>query len=279
MKYVVQEELSLLEALSKLAPECSKTSLKSWLKEGRITVDGKIERSGSMPVHKGQSIALGSRSRYIEGDLRIYYEDKHVVVIEKPSGLLSVSTDFIKDETAHTFLKKYYRTQQVSVVHRLDQDTSGVMLFALNEEACSRLKDDFELHLIERGYTAVVEGYLSPSTGTWRSYLYEDANFVVHSTENPKEGREAITHYQVLSCAKKRSLIQLKLETGRKNQIRVHCMDAGHPIVGDKKYGAKSNPIKRLCLHAHHLAFTHPFTKQKMRFDSIVPESFSQLVQ
>lgn len=279
MKYLIQDELSLFEALSKLAPDCSKTSLKSWLKEGRITVDGKIETSGTMSVQKGQLVALGPRSRFIEGDLRIYHEDKHIVVIEKPSGLLSVATDFIKEDTAFAFLKKYYHPHKVFVVHRLDQDTSGVMLFALNEEACARLKDDFELHLIERAYTAIVEGHLTPSTGTWRSYLYEDPNFVVHSTENPKEGREAITHYRVLSSAQKRSLIQLQLETGRKNQIRVHCQDAGYPVVGDKKYGAKSNPIKRLCLHAHHLAFTHPFTKQKMRFDSIVPDTFYQLVQ
>lgn len=279
MKYIAQEDLSLIDALQRLAPENSKTSLKSWLKEGRVTVDGKVEKLAGLPVLKGQVVALGSRSRFIEGGIRICHEDNHIVVIEKPNGLLSVATDYIKEETAHRFLKNYYRPKNVFVVHRLDQETSGIMLFALSEEAYARLKEDFEQHLIERAYTAVLEGYLTPSSGTWRSYLYEDANFMVHSTENPQQGREAITHYKVQSCAKKRSLVQLHLETGRKNQIRVHCKDAGHCIVGDRKYGANSNPIKRLCLHARLLAFTHPMTKQKMRFESEVPASFHELIQ
>lgn len=278
MKRIATEDQSLLEALSSLFPECSKTSLRSWLKEGRITVDGKTVKIGSTPVSKGQSIALGQRIKLAADKIKIYYEDDHLVVVEKPAGLLSVSTNFEKADTLHSMLKKHYRPRKVFVVHRLDQDTSGVMLFALNEKACDRLKGMFEAHDIERVYCAIVEGRLQPEAGTWRSYLYEDPNYVMHSTDNPKAGQLAITHYEVDNQSKKYSALTITLETGRKNQIRVHCKDAGHPVCGDKKYGAEKDPIRRLCLHAHVLAFSHPITKKQMRFVSPIPEAFQKLI-
>ncbi|MBA3956929.1 MAG: RluA family pseudouridine synthase [Parachlamydiaceae bacterium] len=279
MKYTVPESTSLLNALTGMAPECSKTTLRSWLKDGRVTVDNIVVKLADTGVLKGQVIALGSRQRFIGGGLRIYYEDKHLVIIEKPSGLLSVSTAFEKEDTAHGLLKEYYRPNKVFVVHRLDQDTSGVMMFALSEQANDRLKEEFEQHRIQRSYTAVVEGYVTPSEGTWQSYLYEDANYFVRSTASATEGRLAITHYDVQLAARRRSLLNLRLETGRKNQIRVHCQDAGYPVAGDKKYGAQTNPIKRLCLHANLLAFTHPITKQAMRIESPFPREFKELFQ
>lgn len=274
MKYTVTAPMTLIEALAELSPESSKTTLRSWLKEGRVTVDGELAKLAAVLVREGQEVALGTRPRFIKGGIRILFEDRHLVVIEKPAGLLSVATNFETTDTAHAILKNHYHPKRVFVVHRLDQDTSGVMLFALTEEARDALKTTFEEHNIERAYTALVEGYVKPPTGTWQSYVYEDEAYVVHSTSDTEKGRLAITHYKVLSANKRYSTLILNLETGRKNQIRVHCQDAGCPIVGDKKYGAKTNPLKRLCLHAHLLAFTHPITKQQMRFDSAAPDTF-----
>ena len=233
----------------------------------------------SLPILVSGQINYGSNNgKYLTiRGIKIYYEDKHIVVIEKPTGLLSVATDFEMEETAHAILKNHCRPKRVFIVHRLDQDASGVMLFALSEEARDALKLVFEAHDIQRNYAAVVEGSFDLSNGKWESYVYEDANYVVHSSQDPTRGKLAVTHYKVKHASRKYTWLDLTLETGRKNQIRVHCKDAGHPIVGDKKYGAVSNPVKRLCLHAHVLAFDHPVTHQKMHFESPVPESFKQL--
>lgn len=278
MKHIATSDQPLIEAIAKLSPESSKTTLRSWLKEGRITVDGQIVKIGSTPVLIGQEIVLGAKPRYIEGGIRIYHEDQHLVVIDKPAGLLSVATDYEKGKTAHGILKDHYRPKRVFVIHRLDQDTSGVMLFAFTEEARDRLKAIFEEHAIERVYFAIVEGQLKQHSGSWQSYLYEDDHYVVHSTIDPDKGQIAVTHYNVISSSKRSTAVKLKLETGRKNQIRVHCQDAGHPVMGDKKYGAATNPLKRLCLHAHILAFEHPITKKALRFESPIPEEFQKLI-
>lgn len=279
MKYTTEENQSLLEALAKLSPESSQTTRRSWLKDGRITVDGEVVRVGSTPVRKGQTVVLGAKSRVIGGNIRIIYEDKHFVIIDKPEGMLSVSTAFEKKETAHALLKEKYRPQRVHVVHRLDQDTSGVMLFALTEEARDQMKKLFEKHEIERAYTAIVEGVMEQEKGIWECYLYEDGNYVVHPTDDEENGELAITHYAVKGRNRRHTQLELKLETGKKNQIRVHCQMAGHPIVGDKKYGAKSSHSKRLCLHAHLLAFVHPVTHKKVRFESPLPETFDRIIE
>lgn len=278
MKFKAPGDLSLLEALVLLSPGSSKTTLKSWLQDSRVTVDGCIVKHANFLVHQGQEVALGARLHFIKDNIRILYEDKAIGVVAKPEGLLSVATAFEKSDTTHALLKEHYKPRRVFVVHRLDQETSGIMLFAFTEEARDRLKEIFEKHDIERLYYGIVEGKMESGSGTWQSYLYEDENYYVHSTQNPKLGQLAITHYEVLTSTKKYTLLRLTLETGKKNQIRVHCQDAGHPIVGDKKYGAATNPIKRLCLHAYHLAFSHPLTNQKMRFEVPMPESFNRII-
>ena len=191
--------------------------------------------------------------------------------------MLSVATAFDKTNTAHSVLKAQFKPRQVYVVHRLDQDTSGVMLFALKENCFEAMKKIFEKHDIDRVYYAIVEGNLDSSSGTWQSYLYEDANYHVHSTTSAQTGELAITHYEVKAANKHYSLLELKLETGRKNQIRVHCQQAGNPVVGDKKYGATKNPLKRLGLHAYMLAFVHPSTHKKKIFTSPLPEVFLKI--
>ncbi len=279
MKYKVTKEQTLLEALALLAPDCSKTTLKSFLKNERIHIDGLVQKSATLKVMPGQLITLEDKAKLSDrGDIRIIYQDQHLIAIDKPSGMLTVSTAFEKDKTAHSFLKKSFKPKKIYVVHRLDQDTSGVMIFALSEEAYVNLKKMFELHELDRAYTAIIEGHLETSKGTFSSYLVEDENYVVRETNDRNEGRLAITHYEVLKASRYYSALTLRLETGRKNQIRVHCQNAGHPIVGDKKYGSTINPVKRLCLHAHLLAFDHPITKKKMHFESPLPQELKKLL-
>lgn len=280
MKLQLTEEKSLLDALTQLAPESSKSTLRSWLKDERVFVDGIVEKIGSKILKKGQIVSLGARKAApIDDGLRILYEDSHVVVVDKPSSMLSVAAAFDKTKTAHAILKNHYRPNKVYVVHRLDQDTSGVMLFALSEKAHEKLKKIFEEHAIVRQYVAVIEGRLPESQGTWQSYLYEDDFYTVHVTSDETRGRLAITHYEVLEATRAYSLVRFTLETGRKNQIRVHCQEAGHSIVGDTKYGASRNPVKRLCLHAQLLEFKHPLTGKKMHFESSIPTEFKKLMK
>jgi len=279
MKYQVTDSTPLIDAVGKLAPKSSKTTMKQWFSEGRILVDGSIARQLDMILQPGQTVALGPRTRYLDGGMRIFYEDRDLVVIEKPAGLLSVSTDFEKQDTAHAILKGAYSKRTVHVVHRLDQETSGVMVFALSEKGKEGLKKLFASHDLIREYQAIVEGHLDTMEGTWTSYLYEQPNYKVYVTNDTEKGQIAITHYLVEDVSRRHSRLKLTLETGRKNQIRVQCQEAGHPVVGDRKYGAKSDPIKRLALHAHRLEFIHPVSKKKLAFLSPSPESFERLVR
>lgn len=279
MRFICEKNCSLIELLAISAPESSKSTLRSWIKEGRVTVDGDLAKRADLLVLKDQIVSIGPKVSYITPGMRLIYEDKHLVAIEKPVGLLSVSTAFQKEETAHALLKKYYHPRKVFVVHRLDQDTSGVMLFALSEEGYQGLKELFEQHAIERSYCAIVEGKLDECEGRWESYLYEDSQYKVHSTQNPTEGSLAVTHYFLENKTAHYSRLTLKLETGRKNQIRVHCQEHGHPVVGDEKYGAATNPLRRLCLHAQFIGFQHPVTGKQMHFSSKPPAEFDRLVK
>lgn len=274
MKYIPSEPLNLLEALERLSPGTTKNTLRKWIKEERVQVDHRLATKANQIVKAGVEIEVGSRPVFLDGGIKILFEDEHFIVIHKPEGLLSVAAQFENKKTAHSLLKRRYLPQRVMVVHRLDQDTSGVMLFALTEEARDRLKAIFEKHELERRYVAIVEGLPNPLKGEWRSYLFEDAAYRVHSTDDPKKGELAITHYEAVKKNNYFSWIEVMLETGKKNQIRVHAKDAGTPVAGDKKYGSTKNPIRRLALHARLLSFIHPFTGKKMRFESPPPESF-----
>lgn len=272
------ENLELLEALVLLFPDSSKTTLRSWITMGRVFVDGCVAKLPKLKISKGQGISIASKPRLVENTFPILYSDNSLVVIDKPEGLLSVSTAFEKSETAFAYLKRKYYPRTVHVVHRLDQETSGVMLFALSEECLAGLKKIFEKHDIERRYVAIVEGAISEKKGTWQSYLTEDSNYVVRVTQDASKGELAITHYTVKARNKGYTWLELTLETGKKNQIRVHCQEAGCSVVGDKKYGSTCNPLKRLGLHAHYLAFVHPLTGKAMRFTSPIPDSFYRLM-
>lgn len=277
MKGVVAQKLSLLEFIEQLAPESSKNTLRSWIAAGRVRVCGERVEKANARVLPGQEVIIGSKPIFIGNAIRIVYEDREIVVLEKPAGLLSVETDFEKETTVHAILKRRLKGRQVFPVHRLDRETSGIMLFAYTESARDALKDQFEERLIDKTYRAVVEGALTPALGIWESYLEEDEFYRVSSTIHPERGKLAVTRYEVVKSNPRYSLLSLKLETGRKNQLRVHCADAGYPIAGDSKYGAGTDPADRLCLHAHRIVFAHPQTGKSLVFESPIPVSFTKL--
>jgi 23S rRNA pseudouridine1911/1915/1917 synthase len=279
MKHIADKNASLLEILHEMAPDSSKNTLRSWLQSGRVTIDRQRSERANAAVQAGQEIEVGSKVTFIRGSLRILHDDDQLVVLEKPEGLLSVATDFENRATVHAMLKRQFHNRRVYPVHRLDRETSGVMLFVYNEKARNDLKSQFEEHTVDKTYFAIVEKEMPLGKGTWESYLEEDDFFYVKSTNDSVTGKLAITHYEVLKVHRNRSLLRLKPQTGRKNQLRVHCNEAGHPIIGDKKYGAHTNPLKRVCLHAQKITFTHPTIQRKMTFCAPLPEIFSKILE
>jgi 23S rRNA pseudouridine1911/1915/1917 synthase len=213
--------------------------------------------------------------------LDIIYEDNELLAINKPTGLLSISTDKEKERTAYHMVMDYVRhnnpRNRIFVVHRLDRDTSGVLLFAKNDTIKRQLQNSWDYLVSIRGYIAIVEGKPEEQVGTIKSWLKETSSLLVYSTNDKKEGQKAITHYRVMKENDKYTLLDIRIDTGRKNQIRVHMNDIGHSIIGDKKYGAKTNPLKRLGLHAHVLEFKHPVTKKIMHFETPIPNEFMKL--
>ena len=208
----------------------------------------------------------------------ILYEDRDILVVTKPAGLLTVSTDKARERTAYWLLTDYVRkgcaksSNRVFIVHRLDRDTSGILVFAKTEEAKFRLQEDWPR--VEKTYLAIVHGHLEKPEGTISSYLAENSAQVVYSTTDTTLGKLSHTAYRVVQEANGMSLLEIKLLTGRKNQIRVHLADAGHPVVGDTKYGRKNDGHKRLGLHARTLAFKHPFNGKPLVFESPPPPHF-----
>lgn len=279
MKFNAEHEGKLLELLQEKHPDSSNRTLRSWIEEGRVLVNDRPAKQAGQLITLGQPIELTPKKKFLAQEIQVLYDDPHVVVIHKPEGLLSVATDFDEEATAHAVLKDYYYPRKIFVVHRLDQDTSGVMLFALKEETGKAFETMFAAHSVTRNYCAIVEGHFKEEQGSWRSYLYEDAYYFVRSTSDPEKGKLAITHYEVIGTSKRYSMLNLTLETGKKNQIRVHCSEAGHPVVGDKKYKSETNTIRRLCLHAYSLSFEHPATGKIVTIKSPVPEKFYQLVK
>lgn len=211
--------------------------------------------------------------------LKILYEDKYIIIIDKPSNMLSISTNKVKDNTLYRrvsdYVKKQHKSNKIFVVHRLDKDTSGIILFAKTEEVKRVLQREWDK--TKRNYVALVEGKVK-TTGTIKSYLKETKTLYTYSTTE-KSGKLAITNYKPIIKSKEYSILDINILTGRKNQIRVHMKDIGHPIVGDKKYGGNKNPIRRMCLHATNLEFIHPITKEKINITSNYPEIFNKLIK
>lgn len=280
-RFIVEQDDELLPFLLSNINK-SRNSVKSILTRGQVTVDNKPTTKHNYPLKKGDVVSIQSNESLMKEKaligLTVLYEDDNIIVIDKEAGLLSVATDKGNEPTAHNqlmgYVKRDHPKNRVFIVHRLDKDTSGVMLFAKKESVKHALQDSWKESVQERLYTALVEGKVKKENGTITSWLTESKTFKVYSSSNDNGGKKATTHYKVIRQTSDYSLLEVSLETGRKNQIRVHMESIGHPIVGDKKYSAKSNPLKRLGLHATTLVFTHPITGKKMVFKSKVPRSF-----
>ncbi|RDW17244.1 RluA family pseudouridine synthase [Oceanobacillus chungangensis] len=280
--YKVEEEAELLAFLLKVMTNRSRNSVKSILARGQVTVDDHLETKYNYPLYPGQTVKILKNKAAIKESvligMTILHEDDDIIVINKEAGLLSIATAKEKKSTAHHQLMEYVRKEdpenRIFVVHRLDKDTSGVMLFAKNEQAKKTLQNNWNTMVKERTYVALVEGKVTEEKGYMKSWLRESKTHLVYSSHTPNDGLLAVTRYRLIQANQDFSLLELQLETGRKNQIRVHMQDLGHPVVGDKKYGSKENPIRRLGLHAKILAFTHPTTGKVLSFEADVPRSF-----
>ena len=211
--------------------------------------------------------------------LNIIYEDKEIIVVNKPAGLLTISTLKEKERTlfheVSDYVKKSNPKAKVFIINRLDKDTSGIVMFAKNKNIKYMYQNSWNNIVLKRGYIAIVHGILEKKKDTIKSYLKEDKNYMVYST-NKKDGKLAITNYNVLKDNKKYSLVNIEIKTGRKNQIRIHMKDINHPILGDKKYGIKDNS-KRLMLHSYNLTLINPKNKKKMEFNCNSPKDFELL--
>lgn len=278
--FKADKEMKLMDFLMEKMPENSRSSIKSMLKYKRVIIGDKPVSQFDYVVKKGQDVIL-SKNSVETHDLKgvtIIFEDADILVVEKENGLLSVGTAKEKEKTAYNILKNYLKDKdeknKIFVVHRLDRDTSGIMMFAKSAKAQDILQTNWNEMVKERTYIALVEGKVEKDSDTIESYLSENKAFVTYSTNNKEEGKKAITKYKVLKRNKNYSLLEVNIDTGRKNQIRVHMQDIGHSVVGDKKYGASKTPIKRLGLHAHSIAFTHPITKKMYSFTSKIPNNF-----
>ncbi len=274
----------LLQFLIEKFPEKSRTAIKSLLAHKQITVDDMVTTKFDHPLKRGQKVFL-NKKRSDEKPrfrgLRIVHEDADIIVIDKVSGLLSMASETEKQKTAYSMLSEYVKKTNpknlIFIVHRLDRDTSGLMMFAKSKRVQEVLQQDWNNAIIERSYIAVVEGCVETTEGTVTSWLKENKAMVMYSSQAPDDGQKAVTHYKVLKSNKLFSMLDVKLETGRKNQIRVHMKDIGFPVTGDKKYGGKLNPIGQMGLHARVLAFKHPVTGKAFRFGTPIPGKFLKL--
>jgi 23S rRNA pseudouridine1911/1915/1917 synthase len=273
----------LLDLLQERFPASSKTTLRRMLGSDRVRVNGVPERNARRPIGPDDQIEVAARSvRPLDPRVRIVFEDSDLVVVDKAPGLLTVPSPEVQYETAETFLNAHYGGSadepRVHHVHRLDRDTSGVLVFARNTFIRERLRVLFENHDIERTYVAIVHGKLRDPSGTFRSILAEDRDLRVRSVATSSEGKEAVTHWRTVASGRRYSILELTLETGRRNQIRVQLSEAGHPIVGDTMYGrGRDDDFGRLALHAKSLGFVHPTTGKMMRFTAEVPRAFREL--
>lgn len=277
MEFIVPNPMQALEALRQLFPESSRRTIQNWLKGGRFSLDGAPLLHDNHLLETGQVIRSQEMIQPAKraSELKILHEDRHFIAIDKPAHLLSVPLDEPSAKRhALGILRRAFRTNQIFAVHRIDRQASGVLLFARGTESESKFKDLFEKHDLQREYFAIVEGRLSENKGTWRCNLQELPNYNVVVSN---EGKEAITHFEVLRRSPKYTFLRLFLETGRKHQIRVQCQLAGCPILGDPRYGSKEDPVKRLCLHAKSISFIHPFTGRSISFTSSLPSAFRKL--
>ena len=281
--YINYGDITLLDSIYNFKKDLSKKAIKNYIKNEMVYVNNKVITNSSYLLHDKDKVEIFYNKKKIDNKykLDILYEDDYLIAINKPSGLLSISNDKEKEITAYRmvsdYVKKTSNHRYIFVVHRLDQDTSGILLFCKNEKIRDKMQDNWNTIVKKRGYLAIVDGKLVGS-GTRKSYLVEDRNQFVHSSKN-NQGKEAITHYSSIKNTNNYSLLQVFIDTGRRNQIRVHLSEMGYPVVGDKKYRCKTNPIKRLCLHANILEFIHPVSKKLIYIETAIPSEFNKVIK
>lgn len=283
-RYPAEEAGPLLEFLLVHMAGKSRNHIKSLLRRGQVAVEGQTATRFDHQLLPGQMVTVtGSVPEEVKLPFPILYEDEEILVVDKPAGLLSMANERERYRTAYRMATDYMSRKnprgRVFIVHRLDRDTSGVLLFAKSEAVKRAYQDNWGELVRRRGYLAVVEGRMEKAQGTVRSRLRETTAHRVYSAAPGQDGREAVTRFTLQESGKRYSLLEVDIDTGRKNQIRVHMADLRHPVVGDRKYGAAASPLNRLCLHAHILELVNPVTGRDMLFKAPVPKDFYRLVR
>ena len=281
-KLKVAEPMELMTFLLAKMGGMSRNSIKSLLAHRQVMVNNKVTTQFNLALQPNDLVAVNSGRGNIELNhpkLRIIFEDQYLIVVEKKEGLLTVSTGNSEETTAFSILKTHVKKSspqnRIYVVHRLDRETSGVIMFAKTKEVQLILQENWHRIVTRRIYVALIEGKVEKEQDTIITWLSEnEKSLKIHSSDTDNGGQQAITHYRCVKSNENFSLLEIELETGRKNQIRVHMQGIGHPIVGDKKYGAGISPIGRLGLHARLLAFYHPITTEVVSFETSVPRNF-----
>lgn len=283
LAYPVEQEDTLLPFLLAHVKGKSRNNIKSLLSRRQVRVDGRVTTRFDHPLMPGQRVSIQppeSMEKGAKPPFPILYEDGELLAVDKPAGLLTIATQKERERTAYHLAREYVEAsgagRRIFIVHRLDRDTSGVLVFAKDEGLKLALQEQWEDLAELREYLAVVEGELPERSGVCHTWLRETVTHLVYSGER-RDGKEAITHYKVLAERDGYSLVRVRIDTGRKNQIRVHMRELGHPVAGDKKYGAGTDPMGRLGLHASRLAFRHPRTGELLRFQARLPREFRRL--
>lgn len=281
--YEVDEAMPLLEFLLTHVKQ-SRTKIKATLQGRGIKVNGKTVSQFDFPLLPGMKVAVSKtkrnqqsfKSRYV----KIVYEDRWLIVVEKAVGILSMAAGHSSLNVKSVLDDYFHKTRQkctAHVVHRLDRDTSGLMVYAKDIDTEQMFEHDWHNIVYDRRYVAVLSGEMEDDEGTIANWLKDNKAYVTYSSPVDNGGKYAVSHFHVMKRTTELSLVEFKLETGRKNQIRVHAADMGHPVCGDVKYGDGNDPLHRLCLHAWLLCFTHPVTGERMEFETPVPTVFKQL--
>lgn len=282
LTFKVTEDSVLIEFIMQKMHGISRNRAKALISNRVVLVNNAIITHPLTEIKVGQVVQL-DRSKhkmsFHSKDLDIVYEDPYLLVVDKQPGLLSMSNN-TRQQTVQTILNRYLEKGggrcTSHLVHRLDRDTSGLMVYAKDVKTQQSLINGWQQLVTDRRYVALVEGELENTRGEVKSWLTEDKRFITHSSSVDNGGKFAVTHYNVLNSSNGYSLVECELVTGRKNQIRVHMANLGHPVVGDLKYGSGNDPMRRLGLHAYMLSFTHPVTGKFMRFETPVPALFEK---
>lgn len=282
-RYTVDREMPLLEYLLATLP-MSRNKIKDTLQGRGIKVGGKTVTQYDYPLTPGMTVEVSNSKRndtFKSKYVNLVYEDQYLVVVEKKPGILSMAAGH-SSLNVKTVLDEYFKKRRqkcrAHVVHRLDRDTSGLMIYAKDMETEQILEHEWHDIVYDRRYVALCSGEITEDTGTIANWLKDNKAYVTYSSPVDNGGKYAVTHFTVLDRSTEHSLVEFKLETGRKNQIRVHSADMGHPVCGDVKYGNGDSPLHRLCLHAYVLCFYHPITHKPMEFSTPIPSQFKAVI-